>query len=535
MVSGSSRIPTSGKWVATPPGESLIGRFEDGCKVFGERIAVVFNGVEYSYRELNERANQLSRYLTARGAAPGSVVGISLQPDCDMIVSILAALKSDCAVLPMEADNRVGLNQHILADSGSRLIIRRGCMPGDRHFDGVVIDLDKADYTAENNDNPVRFVSEEDVVMIIYTSGAREQPGGAMILNKGLCNYVTWFTHFTGLTSEDRFALHVPIAFDFAYALIFGALLNGIPLYVLPEEAYASPAILLRHFGELGITFMKVTTSYLSLLVREPGFSRDLLKALKCVMLEGDAIDPGVIHEMNLRCPGIRVIQNYGPTETTIGAVASYVDPLAADTRGRVLMIGKPIYNMSAFILSSSLEPAPVCIPGELYIAGKGIAGGYLNRPELTAERFLPNPFCETGENKWLYKTGDMVRLLPDGSIQFLGRNNDRVSVRGFRVEINEVEAAILREPYIISVAVIFRPDPVTGEKFLYAYVVPTDPALAGGLKSALRSTLPEYMVPAFIVALDKLPLSGNGKLDRTALPDPRESLLSGGAARSQI
>lgn len=504
--------------------DTITGLFEKACIEYPERTAVIAGARELSYVEVNRRANRLSRALVRIGAEPGALVGMLLPPDDDMVICLLAILKAGCAFLPIDADNPVLRNQYVLTDSGCSLVVTKGVFPLELSFAGTIVNLDTIDLSGGKDDDAMRHVTGSDPAMVIYTSGSTGYPKGVKILHGGLCNYIRWFMQFGGCKGR-RFVLNASVAFDSGYTVIFGALLYGLELHVLPKDIYSSSKLLVEYIARREIVFLKTTPSYLSVIVKEPLFDVRWLHSLELLMIGGEAIDLDVIGEVHRQCPGVRVINHYGPTETTIGCIAGYVDLSVPDIGEQVAVIGRPIDGMTAYILDKSMKPVSHCIPGDLYISGVGVSGGYLNKPDLTADRFLDNPF---GRGR-LYKTGDRVRRLTSGDIQFIGRNDDQVKIRGYRIELNEVEAAILRDPSIGAAAVICREE--SGSKYICAYVVPTDLAMAAGLKGRLKAYLPDHMVPAFIVTLDRIPLKGNGKLDRGALPDPKLSVPAVGRA----
>ncbi|HYG34924.1 MAG TPA: amino acid adenylation domain-containing protein, partial [Clostridia bacterium] len=484
-----------------------------------EAIALVFGAQELTYRALNQRANRLARRLQASGVGPDVLVGVSVERSLEMVVAILAILKAGGAYVPLDRSYPPERLAFMVADSGVSLILV------DSHFQmpellaqGVqIIQVG----TEVNNgqgaelDNPPCAVSPEHLAYVIYTSGSTGTPKGVAVPHRGVvrlvrnCNYVD-------LSSDDVMLQLAPISFDASTFEIWGALLNGARLVIFPPD--------LPSLEELGRTIQQKQISVLWLTA---GLFHQMvehnlagLQGLRYLLAGGDTLSVPHVLKAIRALKGCTLINGYGPTENTTFTCCYRVP--ADWSGGQSVPIGSPISNTEVYVLDPRLQPVPIGVPGELYTGGDGLARGYWRRPELTEERFIKSPF-QPGSR--LYRTGDLVRWLPNGNLEFLGRADEQIKVRGYRVEPGEVEAALARHPAIREAVVLGRKDRL-GAKCLVAYVVPqADGKLAETqVREFLESKLPFYMVPAHFVMVDQLPLTPNGKVDRRALPEPENT-----------
>lgn len=365
-------------------------------------------------------------------------------------------------------------------------------------------------------------LNPENLVYTIYTSGTTGNPKGVMLQHGNLVNYVSWFGAAAGIGKEDKTVLTSSPAFDLGYTLIFSSLLNGAELHMVSRDTLLGVEQLLEYIESNRVTYLKLTPSFFTLVVNHPRFTAASFQSVRVLLQGGEAINLKDMDRVKGLCPHIRVMNHYGPTETTIGSVSNWIDfdnTVASDYRG---VIGSPIDNTRVFILDKNMNPAPLGVPGELVIGGNGVCRGYLNNPELTAEKFVRNPFFP-GEKKYpyFYRTGDLVRWLPNGTIDFLGRIDHQVKVRGYRIELQEIEAQLQNHFEIDDVAVLAR-SADGGDKYLCAYYAAFEPLEVASLRQYLSERLPDYMIPSYFVQLEKLPLNPNGKLDRSSLPDPQ-------------
>ncbi|MFI9367056.1 amino acid adenylation domain-containing protein, partial [Kitasatospora sp. NPDC053057] len=467
-----------------------------------DAVAVVDGGVELSYGELDARSNRLARYLTGRGVGPESVVGVCLERGVELLVAVLGVLKAGGAYMTIDPEYPAQRVAHMLEDAEpSVLLASEGTLalvPGALALEGL--DL------AGLDDGPLDVVVRaQDSAYVIYTSGSTGRPKGVLVSHAGVASLVAGQVRDLGVGAGSRVGQYGSVGFDaFAWEW-FMALLTGATLVVIPSDRRVGE-VLPGFLAESGVTHVALPQAVLATL-DEGSIASDVV-----LVTGGEALPVEVMARWSR---GHRLFNSFGPAETTVDATCWPCDPLADE-----VAIGSPVVNTRVFVLDEFLAPVPVGVAGELYVAGVGLARGYLGRPGLTAERFVANPFGGSGER--LYRTGDRARWTADGQLLFVGRADDQVKIRGFRIEPGEVETVLVGHPQVAQAAVIAREDE-PGDKRLVAYVV-ADGAPAGLPELLTRTAaerLPAYMVPSAVVVLDALPLTVNGKLDRGALPAP--------------
>ncbi|MCY1022277.1 non-ribosomal peptide synthetase [Pyxidicoccus sp. MSG2] len=484
-----------------------------------DAVAVEAEGARLTYAELDRRANQLAWHLRSLGVGRGSIVGLCLERSPETVVGVLGILKAGGAYLPLDpayprdrlafmldqARVPVLVTQRSLAD-----LLPAG---GERR---VLMDEDRERLAALREEPPPSAgTGPMDLAYVMYTSGSTGRPKGVCVPHRGVMRMAMDTGYFeTG--PGKTFLLLSPISFDTSAFELFGSLLHGAKLAVCPPHM-PSLEELGRVFERHGVTTLWLTTPLFDQMV---AYHPEALDSVRQVLSGGDVLPPGRVKERLAR--GGHVINGYGPTESATFTTC-YVLKEPAQVE-RTVSIGRPIANTQVYLLDGELQPVPVGVPGELYIGGDGLAVGYLHRPELTSERFLPNPFAlEPGAR--MYRTGDIARYLPDGRIEFLGRADHQVKIRGFRIETGEIEARLLEHSTVKEAVVVARED-VPGDRRLVAYVVPAAGAApeTEALRGFLSERLPVHMVPSAVVVLDALPLSPNGKVDRKALPAPTDA-----------
>ncbi len=490
--------------------------FEAQVERTPDAVAVIHDGQEFTYRELNRRANQLAHALRKRGVGPDSLVGICLERSLDLVVGLLGILKAGGAYLPLDPANPKDRLAFMLAESqASVLLTQARLLEGLPAHRGQVVCLDTgwAAIAQEEQANPGSGVTADNLAYVIYTSGSTGQPKGVTIRHAGLVNLVTWHQRAYGVTASDRAPLLASIGFDASAWELWPYLTAGAVVHIPGEEIRASLPELLEWLKAEQITICFLATPLFeeSVDMEWPG-----LPSLRAVLTGGDRL-----HWWSKKSLPFEVFNNYGPTEYTVVTTWTVL-PTASEDDAEVLpSIGRPIANTEVYVLDGAILPVPIGVPGELYIGGAGLARGYLHRPELTAECFIAHPFSEEPGRR-LYRTGDVVRWRPDGTLDFLGRRDNQVKIRGFRVELGEVEAVLSHHPQVQTAVVVAHEAPPR-PRHLAAYVVPRPgPApTASELRRFLMEQLPAYMVPAAFVSLDALPRTPSGKVDRQALPPP--------------
>ncbi|MGD2088936.1 MAG: amino acid adenylation domain-containing protein [Candidatus Aminicenantes bacterium] len=414
--------------------------------------------------------------------------------------------------------------------------------PQKRTFRKIIIfdELEKQ-LEAESGDNLPTVSTPDDLAYVIFTSGSTGKPKGVMITNENLSNYITWFTGKTGFNEKDKTLLTSSFAFDLGYTSIYSAIMTGGQLHILPKEIYLSQENLLNYINAHDISCIKFTPSLFKTIVASIDFTREKLQSLRLIVLGGEAINTDDVEKTHALGHTIRVMNHYGPTEATIGSIARFIDFEHVDDYKKAPTIGQPINNTNVYILNKDLYLLPAGVPGELCISGAGLARGYMNRPELTAEKFVlahgswliadrvgkestavfPMSY-QLSAISYIYRTGDLARWQPNGEIEFLGRIDFQVKIRGFRIEQGEIENRLLSHKLVKEAVVIIREES-DNDKYLCGYIVPhqVNEFQETELRDYLSAELPDYMVPTYLVPLEKIPLNPNGKVDRNALPEP--------------
>ena len=484
--------------------------------------AVEHAGVALTYTELNERANQLAHFLTKRGVGPESKVGICLKRSIELPVALLAVLKAGAACVPLDPAYPKERLAYMLEDSQMSLVLTQtGMLSEVTDFEAEVInvDADWSTFANESRDNVRSGVKPENLAYVIYTSGSTGKPRGVLLTHGGLVNHNVAASRLFGLTSADRMAQFASISFDIAVEEMFPTWISGGTLVVREEDTSLAVGDFLRWVSQNRVTALDLPTAYWHELVRELSESSMALpKNLRIVIVGGEKSQSAALAMWRKLSKGrVRWVNTYGPTETSV-IVTSY-EPKDSEEIPAVLPIGRPIANTKIYILSKALQHLPVGIAGDLYVSGPGLARGYHNRPEITAEKFIPDPF-QPGAR--MYKTGDLARYLASGELEFAGRIDDQVKIRGYRVELEEIEAVLGSHPGVREVVVVAREN-AAGEKSLIGYLVPSKEQVPTGteLRSYLKQKLPHYMVPSACVLLEAMPKTPNGKVDKRALPVP--------------
>jgi aspartate racemase len=507
------------EWNATAsdyPKERCIHQlFEEQTARTPERIALVHKDRRITYAELNRRANRLADHLRGLGIGPDIPVGIYLDRCPEMVVSILGVLKAGGAYLPLDPAYPAERIRFMLEDADAPVVITSEALvdhlPQSRSH-RVCLERARPDIEGMSEENPPANARPDQLANIIYTSGSTGLPKGVEVLHRGVVRLVME-TDYVRFDPEEVFLQLAPISFDASTFELWGALLHGGTCVLFPERV-PSPPMLEEVIRKEGVSTLWLTSSLFNAVIDEaPG----VLRGVRQLLTGGEALSVSHVRRALELLPETRLINGYGPTESTTFA-SCYEIPRSLPAELSSVPIGRPIANTRIYLLDSRMQPVPVGVSGELFIGGDGLARGYLNREPLTAERFVADPFSGDPSSR-LYRTGDLARYLPDGNIEFLGRIDEQLKIRGFRIEPGEIESQITGFPGVRQAAVIAH-ESGPGERKLVAYVVADDPgAGATALRSHLGERLPGYMIPAAFAFLDALPLTPNGKLDRSRLP----------------
>ncbi len=521
LLTSDERAQAIHQWnetrVARPETQLVHELFERQVTRSPSAIAARSDEGMLTYHELNRRADLLARVLALRGVGAETMVGLCVTRSLNLLVAMLAILKAGGAFVPLDPELPESRLAFMLRNTAAAVVLvdaetdARIAEVGP-WAERIRVDLAPADVAVV----PLRSrCAPESLAYVIYTSGSTGSPKGVLLTHRALCNHAQWFAGAVGMTASDRVLLHASISFDAAMAEIFPPLLSGAMVALAHADAHHELSEIPRIASRSGVTVMQLVPSALRVLVMSPDF--ESCSDLRFLVCGGEALDARLCNAVRAVLPSVRIGNFYGPSEATVDATNFVCGTELPDTGP--IPIGRPIANAICHVLDDDLEPLPIGWIGELYLGGDGIARGYLNQPELTAQRFIPDPFRPGAR---LYRTGDRARYLVDGNLVYAGRVDAQVKVRGYRIELGEVEQALTRIEGVAHAAVMARDDR-DGDTQLVAYIVPVSgtPFDAISTRSALLHVLPAWMVPGMFVPLERLPLTINGKLDLRALPEP--------------
>jgi amino acid adenylation domain-containing protein len=499
-----------------------------------EAVALVFGSRRLTYRELNVKANKVAHHLRQRGVKPNVLVGVCLERSPELIVALLAVWKAGGAYVPIDPTYPKDRIAFMIDDAQPLIVLTENkCLPllSATGENLISLDADLPTLSDISGENPASRANPTDLAYVMYTSGSTGKPKGAMIVHLGLVNYLWWAISAYGAKPNQLVPVHTSISFDLTVTSLYTTLLAGGTVELLPEDVGAQNLVaVLLGAGNRGL--VKITPAHLELIGSQtrPDQAGNMASAF---VIGGENLLGETLRVWRDNAPLTRLFNEYGPTETVVGCCVHEVK--GSDPRTGTVSIGRPIANTQLYVLNEEKRPVAVGVVGELYIGGAGVGLGYLNRAELTAERFLPDPFSGSIGGR-LYKSGDLARYRVDGTLECLGRADDQVKIRGYRIELGEIEATLASAPNVQACAVLAREDE-PGNKQLVAYLV----ARTGQqldeteVRRFLEERLPEYMVPAQFETLELLPLTPNGKVDRKALPAPSKARTGqGGPPRSE-
>ena len=488
--------------------------FEEQVEKTPDAVAVVFEEEQVTYKQLNQRANQLAHHLQSLGVKPEVLVGICVERSIEMVVGLLGILKAGGAYVPLDPSYPQERLSYMLADSGVGVLVTQSSLlefiPENNALK-VCLDSDWVRIEQQSQENLDVGVNSGNLAYVIYTSGSTGKPKGAMNTHKGIRNRLLWMQETYQLTSRDHVMQKTPFSFDVSVWEFFWPLITGARIVVAKPEGHKDSTYLVNLISTEQITTIHFVPSMLQVFLLEPNLEN--CSCLKRVFCSGEALPVELTQRFfsKLSC---ELHNLYGPSEAAIDVTFWQCQP---QENLQIVPIGRPIANTKIYILDKQLQPLPIGVAGEIYIGGDGLARGYLNRPELTQEKFILNPFSNSKSER-LYKTGDLARYLPNGNLEFLGRIDNQVKIRGFRIELGEIETVLTSHPQI-NQAVVIATEEKTGNKRLVAYLVADSEITTVQLREYLKAQLPDYMVPSAFVTLESLPLTPNGKVDRKALP----------------
>lgn len=486
---------------------TILDLFADVVRRFPERRAVTFQGASLTYRELARRVDAFARVLVGRGVRTGDAVALRLAPSLETMIALLGTLRAGACYVPIDADTPAERVRYLVDDSGAKALVEH----------------------IPDNDPPAALprASATDAAYLIYTSGTTGMPKGVIIEHGSLVNYVTWFRDRYGIDESHAAVVLTSYAFDLAYTTLWTTILAGGELHLLPRAVCDDVGAVARYIGEHRISFVKVTPSLLSALVRSHAFDRTRCGSLRLIVTGGERIRIADVETVYARLPDVLIVNHYGPTETTIGVTTHPIErERLGELAGRSI-IGQPIGNVTAYVVTAGGALAGAGQTGELWIGGRSVGRGYHRRAQLTDEKFVPDPFAPSGI---AYRTGDLARWTPEGTLELLGRSDRQLKVRGYRIEPSEIELVMQRQLGVSEVVVV--------EKLhrLCAYYVGDAGLTPAEMRARLVQALPEYMVPTHLIRLAGLPRTANGKLDAAALPEPEAApAADGDAPRTEV
>lgn len=507
-------------WAGTrtsyPRDKTIAALFQEAAGKYADKVALVFGETRMTYRELNQRANSLAHKLISMGAGPEKMIGLCAERSTGMIVGMIAILKAGAAYVPFDPSYPAERLAFMISDTNIEIMLTQEnfllAVSQAGKFKTILLDENTLEGVEPEYANPQSRATPTNLAYVMYTSGSTGRPKGVMVENRSVVRLV-FETNFCTFGPDEVFLQYAPISFDASTFEIWGALLHGATLVLMPPQASS-----LQDIGNAirtqGVTTMWLTAGLFHVFVEQ---RLESLRPLRQLLAGGDVLLSAKIRELLEHLPNIFLINGYGPTEGTTFTCCHVMR--RGDAIGDTVPIGRPISNSFVYLLDENLEAVGFGEVGEIVAGGDGVARGYLNAPELTAEKFLPDRYAKSA-NARMYRTGDLGRWLPDGTLEFLGRRDNQVKILGHRIELGEIEATLSNHPAIRQVCVV-APADTLGNRRLVAYYVAGASVAAADLKQFLAAKLPAYMVPAFFVPMSSLPLNPNGKVDRAALPEP--------------
>ncbi|XDO64207.1 amino acid adenylation domain-containing protein [Streptomyces sp. RLB1-33] len=538
LVLGPWAHTPAGPLAPAPPDDSLVRRFERAAAAGPDAVAVGGEGGSLTYAELNARANRLADLLRAGGAGPERYVALALPRTPELVVGVLAVLKSGAAYLPVDPEYPADRVAFMLADTRPALVVGTRATRAALAAEGTWIELDDpataADLDRRSPDDPARPAAAADhPAYVIYTSGSTGTPKGVVVTHRNVLRLFDSTAHWFGFDGDDVWTLFHSYAFDFSVWELWGPLLHGGRLVVVPHATSREPGAFLRLLERERVTVLNQTPSAFYELMRADEEADGAELALRYVVFGGEALDPARLVSWYARHgdDGPTLVNMYGITETTVHVTYQPLTAAHAHS-GAASTIGAGLPDLGVRLLDERLRPVPPGVVGELYVSGAGVARGYANRPGLSATRFVADPFGASGAR--VYRTGDLARRRRDGSLEYLGRADAQVKLRGFRIELGEIESVLLDHPHVEQAVVTVRED-TPGDRRLVAHVVLRADTGTAELRDTAARVLPDHMVPSAVVVLDRLPLTANGKLDRSALPAPEVRPTGGRGASSPV
>ncbi|MGD9581211.1 MAG: amino acid adenylation domain-containing protein, partial [Vampirovibrionia bacterium] len=489
--------------------------FENQVKKYPQNIAVKYLDTSITYEKLNEKANQLARFLRKNNVKNDTIVAVLLDRSINMIISLLAILKAGGCYLPINPDYPSDRTNYILENSESIILLTTSNYMNTVELNGLKVNLDIPEVYNEENSNLNNINDPEDLAYIIYTSGSTGKPKGVMIQHKNVIRLLINDKQLFDFNENDTWTMFHSFCFDFSVWEVYGSILFGGKLIIVPKDAALNPQLFLELLIKEQVTVLNQTPGAFYNLIEEDLKGTDNDLKIRFVIFGGEALKPIMLKQWHFKYPKTKLVNMYGITETTVHV--TYKEITDYEINNNISNIGKPIPTLSTYIMDKNLKLNPIGVIGEICVGGEGVARGYVNRPELTKERFVTNPYPPHDR---IYRSGDLAKLLPNGEMVYYGRMDFQVKIRGFRIELAEIENKLLKNPDIKN-GIVLAQDLKDGNKVLVAYLVMNNDMSIPDLRSFLSEDLPDYMIPSYFIKMDELPLTSNKKVDRRALPDP--------------
>ncbi|AYK06856.1 non-ribosomal peptide synthetase [Brevibacillus laterosporus] len=502
-----------------PQEMTIHGLFEKQVQERPNQTAVIFNEQSMTYKEMNERANQVAHSLRKHGVAPDEIVGILADRNMDMLISILGVLKAGAAYMPIDPTYPTERILYMIHDSQTKIVLAEHREMVPEGCNAELILLQDSSLLNEETSDLEHVNKPEDLAYIIYTSGSTGKPKGVMIEHRNVIRLLFNDRNLFDFTSDDVWTVFHSFCFDFSVWEMYGALLYGGKIVLVSFEIARDPQAFRNLLQEQKVSILNQTPTAFYQLSSEEMQHSDSNLSIRKIIFGGEALTPSQLKAWKQKYPNTALINMYGITETTVHV--TYKEFQLHDMDSTVSNIGKPIPTLRTYVLDSKRNLAPIGVKGELYVSGKGVARGYLNKPELTEERFMDNPFVS---EERMYRTGDLARWLPEGELEYLGRIDHQVKIRGYRIELGEIEAELLKQKGIKEAVVLVTNDK-DAQPQLHAYLTSTEDLAAADLRNQLTTTLPSYMIPAHFIFVSQMPITPNGKIDKESLRKIEPSL----------
>ncbi|MBW1713791.1 MAG: amino acid adenylation domain-containing protein, partial [Deltaproteobacteria bacterium] len=510
-----------------PSDKCIHQLFEVQAEQTPEAVALVFEDRELTYQDLNAKANQVAHHLQTLGVGPEGLVGICLERSLEMVVGLLGVLKAGAAYVPLDPTYPKERLAFMLEDSKVQVLLtqeRLTTVLPEHQAQVIFLDPDLTALAGQSRENPDCQITSDQPAYVVYTSGSTGRPKGVIGLHRGAVNRFSWMWDQFPFEENEICCQKTSLNFVDSLWEIFGPLLQGIKTVIIPDEIVKDVPRLVETLASQDVTRIVLVPSLLRTILNMDSDLSNQLRKLKIWVSSGEALPSELTRRFQEILPQSRLLNLYGSSE--VSADVTWFDTSSMSSQSESVPIGRPLANTQIYLLDRYLNPVPRGVPGAIYVGGDGLARGYFNRPDLTEEMFIPDPFSDEPGAR-LYKTGDLGRYLADGNIEFLGRTDHQVKIRGFRIELGEIKATLADHPAVKEAVVVSREDQ-SGDKSLAAYVVlDQERPSPGQLRDFLKEKLPEYMVPSAFVTLEEMPLTPNGKIDYQSLPAPDLSSLS--------